>query len=172
MKNILFIVHQDGSCNGLQHFAALGRDVDGAHSVNLSPAEIPQDVYTTIANRVEDTRTRDSEMGNEIALALEGLIKRKIVKQTVMTTVYGVTRHGALLQIKKQLKNIDFNPKLIDKAATYLVGATFGSLSETFKSAREIQDWFGACASVISKYNYQHVEWTSPLGLPIIQVTF
>lgn len=25
-----FPVHQDGSCNGLQHYAALGRDVEGA----------------------------------------------------------------------------------------------------------------------------------------------
>ena len=28
-------VHQDGSCNGLQHYAALGRDVEGAKLVNL-----------------------------------------------------------------------------------------------------------------------------------------
>lgn len=164
-----FPIHQDGSCNGLQHFAALGRDEAGAASVNLAPAETPQDVYTTISNRVEEWRRRDAEMGNEIALALDGLVKRKLIKQTVMTTVYGVTRHGAMLQIRKQLRNIDFNPKLIDKAALYLVTATFGSLSETFKSAREIQDWFGACASVISKHNNQHVEWVSPLGLPIIQ---
>lgn len=164
-----FPVHQDGSCNGLQHFAALGRDVNGAYSVNLAPANAPQDVYTTISNRVEEWRKRDAELGHDVALALDGLINRKTIKQTVMTTVYGVTRHGAMLQIKKQLKNIDFNPMLIDKAALYLVTATFGSLSETFKSAREIQDWFGACASAISKYNNKHVEWVSPLGLPIIQ---
>ena len=28
-------VHMDGSCNGLQHYAAIGRDVDGARQVNL-----------------------------------------------------------------------------------------------------------------------------------------
>lgn len=33
-------IHQDGSCNGLQHYAALGRDQDGAESVNLSPSGI------------------------------------------------------------------------------------------------------------------------------------
>ena len=26
-------VHQDGSCNGLQHYAAIGRDVDGGKAV-------------------------------------------------------------------------------------------------------------------------------------------
>lgn len=42
-------IHQDGSCNGLQHYAALGRDQVGAESVNLAPAERPQDVYSNVA---------------------------------------------------------------------------------------------------------------------------
>lgn len=44
-----FPVHQDGSCNGLQHYAALGRDAHGAAQVNLQPAERPQDVYSGVA---------------------------------------------------------------------------------------------------------------------------
>jgi DNA-directed RNA polymerase len=44
-----FPVHQDGSCNGLQHYAALGRDSTGAESVNLTPADKPQDVYSCVA---------------------------------------------------------------------------------------------------------------------------
>ena len=39
-------VHQDGSCNGLQHYAALGRDEAGGEQVNLMPRERPGDVYT------------------------------------------------------------------------------------------------------------------------------
>lgn len=42
-------VHQDGSCNGLQHYAALGRDEAGAFSVNVMPAEKPQDVYSCVS---------------------------------------------------------------------------------------------------------------------------
>ena len=42
-------IHQDGSCNGLQHYAALGRDQAGAESVNLAPADRPQDVYNNVA---------------------------------------------------------------------------------------------------------------------------
>ena len=34
-------IHQDGSCNGLQHYAALGRDTEGANQVNLSKNEKP-----------------------------------------------------------------------------------------------------------------------------------
>lgn len=46
---------QDGSCNGLQHYAALGRDVIGATSVNLMPCEVPQDVYSGVAQQVSNT---------------------------------------------------------------------------------------------------------------------
>ena len=45
-------VHQDGSCNGLQHYAALGRDALGGAAVNLTPSEQPQDVYTGVLKAV------------------------------------------------------------------------------------------------------------------------
>lgn len=43
-------VYQDGSCNGLQHYAALGRDEEGGREVNLVPAEKPSDVYSSVAH--------------------------------------------------------------------------------------------------------------------------
>jgi len=45
-------VHIDGSCNGMQHYAALGRDARGAEQVNLTETERPGDVYTAILNLV------------------------------------------------------------------------------------------------------------------------
>ena len=80
-------IHQDGSCNGLQHYAALGRDQEGAASVNLSPSERPQDVYSTVLDLVEKFRQSEEDT-NEIAKLLSGHVKRKVIKQTVMTTVY------------------------------------------------------------------------------------
>ena len=47
-----FPVHQDGSCNGLQHYAALGRDRAGAESVNLCPNDVPSDVYSDVVELV------------------------------------------------------------------------------------------------------------------------
>ena len=58
-------VHQDGSCNGLQHYAALGRDEAGGEQVNLMPRDRPGDVYTgkgdkqrpiIQSNRIESNR--------------------------------------------------------------------------------------------------------------------
>ena len=50
-------VSMDGSCNGLQHYAALGRDYEGGSAVNLTPSDRPQDVYTgVIAKVIEKVR--------------------------------------------------------------------------------------------------------------------
>jgi len=163
-------LHQDGSCNGLQHYAALGRDKLGARSVNLVPADVPQDVYSEIAAIVDRKREEDSQAGNEIAKTLEGFIKRKVVKQTVMTTVYGVTKYGATLQIAKQLKDLpDYPMDHVDLASKYLSHKTFESLNEMFTASQEIQNWFTECAMIISKDCYSNVSWVTPLGFPVIQ---
>ena len=101
-------VHQDGTCNGLQHYAALGGDRTGAQQVNLAVTERPSDVYTYVANMVENHIDIDIARGDPVAKHLKGKISRKVVKQTVrvlsflhsvcviylastqvMTTVYG-----------------------------------------------------------------------------------
>uniref|UniRef100_A0A672YWN7 DNA-directed RNA polymerase n=1 Tax=Sphaeramia orbicularis TaxID=375764 RepID=A0A672YWN7_9TELE len=164
-----FPVHQDGSCNGLQHYAALGRDVIGATSVNLMPCDVPQDVYSGVAQQVEELRARDAKNGLKIAQVLEGFISRKVVKQTVMTVVYGVTRYGGRLQIEKRLKEIDEFPKEhVWDASHYLVRLVFSGLKEMFTGTREIQDWLTESARLISKSGHT-VEWVTPLGLPVIQ---
>lgn len=165
-----FPIHQDGSCNGLQHYAALGRDSAGAYSVNLSPCEKPQDVYSCVAALVERERNNDAAAGIKIAQVLEGFVRRKVIKQTVMTTVYGVTRFGARLQIAKQLKDIDDFPKEhVWHASTYLVAKTFASLREMFSSTKEIQDWLTESARLISQICGQNVEYITPIGLPVVQ---
>jgi len=114
-------IHQDGTCNGLQHYAALGGDAKGAEQVNLAAADRPSDVYTHVSMAVEQTVMKDAEDGNEMAKLLVGKISRKVVKQTVMTTVYGVTYVGAREQIEKQLKDRkDIPHEKVWGAAAYL----------------------------------------------------
>ncbi|XP_041479767.1 DNA-directed RNA polymerase, mitochondrial-like isoform X1 [Lytechinus variegatus] len=162
-------IHQDGSCNGLQHYAALGRDLVGAQQVNLHPFDVPQDVYSGVAQMVEELRRQDAEKGNKIAQALAGHIKRNVVKQTVMTVVYGVTSYGGRRQILKQLREED--DLTMDQkwfAAGYITLKVFQSLRKMFTKTREIQDWLTESAWLISKAG-ETVEWVTPLGLPIIQ---
>ncbi|XP_065918524.1 DNA-directed RNA polymerase, mitochondrial-like isoform X2 [Dysidea avara] len=160
-------VHQDGSCNGLQHYAALGRDSLGAEQVNLTPQDIPADLYSTVAKMVDKRRAKDAAKGKVEAQILEGKIHRKVVKQTVMTVVYGVTWVGGREQIGRQLKGTIPDEDVYD-CSSYLVGLVFDSLATAFKNARQIQDWLSESARKIAKAGHP-VQWTTPMGLPVIQ---
>jgi DNA-directed RNA polymerase len=108
-------IHQDGSCNGLQHYAALGRDEPGAIAVNLTPSDSPQDVYSKVleivqaridvdVNIPEDALDpRERERG-KLARTVQNVVNRKVIKQTVMTSVYGVTKIGARAQVQARLE--------------------------------------------------------------------
>lgn len=149
-------IHQDGTCNGLQHYAALGGDVWGAQQVNLEPGDRPADVYSAVANLVKASIAADKEQGNRYAQILDGRITRKVVKQTVMTNVYGVTYVGAKDQVRKQLvaayndlPNDDvLNPGTL---SAYIASKIFTSLSTMFRGAHDIQYWLGECASRITQ---------------------
>ena len=167
-------VHQDGSCNGLQHYAALGRDEEGGAAVNLTPSDRPQDVYAVVCQRVLQRVREDAAAGLPLAQLLDGKVTRKIVKQTVMTSVYGVTLIGAREQIRSRLletSSIAF-PEPVDasvrQAALYLARLTLASLYSAFAGARRIQDWLSDCAARMAALQ-QPVAWTTPLGLPVIQ---
>lgn len=166
-------IHQDGSCNGLQHYAALGRDILGAKSVNLIPSEYPQDVYSDVAALVEAEIDKDCEKGLEIAKELKGFISRKIVKHTVMTYVYGVTKYGAKLQVLRRLKD-DANFPEAHKvtASLYISEKILLSIRKMFTQTRVIQDWLTNCAQIISDDYNSTVEWVTPLGFPVIQPYF
>ncbi|KAG0465982.1 hypothetical protein HPP92_020146 [Vanilla planifolia] len=169
-------VHQDGSCNGLQHYAALGRDRMGAVAVNLVAGDKPADVYSSIAARVLEIIQRDAEKDISTdpnaarARLLIGQVDRKLVKQTVMTSVYGVTYIGAREQIKKRLKerNVNADDTQIFNASCYAAKTTLTALGEMFQAARSIMNWLGDCAKLIAMEN-QPVRWTTPLGLPVVQ---
>ncbi|KAJ9138459.1 DNA-directed RNA polymerase [Pleurostoma richardsiae] len=141
-------IHQDGTCNGLQHYAALGGDSWGARQVNLEPGEKPADVYSAVANLVKESIAKDVEENNPFANAIDGKITRKVVKQTVMTNVYGVTFAGAKKQVLKQLdalyptlhKDSGIDPVIL---SSYIATKIFKALSTMFSGAHGIQTWLG-----------------------------
>jgi DNA-directed RNA polymerase len=149
-------IHQDGTCNGLQHYAALGGDEWGAKQVNLEPGDRPADVYSAVADLVKDLLRKDLEQGNPFAKVLDGKITRKVVKQTVMTNVYGVTFVGAKAQVRKQLvaayPDLPNEPNMhAGLLSSYIATKIFKALSTMFSGAHDIQYWLGECASRISQ---------------------
>ncbi|PVV03739.1 hypothetical protein BB560_001774 [Smittium megazygosporum] len=151
-------VHQDGTCNGLQHYAALGRDFAGAQKVNLLPSDKPQDIYSAVLDIVKEEIEKDYKNDVYQAVKLRGHVNRKVVKQTVMTNVYGVTFIGAKEQVLNRLKEIVdpktsipiFEDSELPKLAMYLAHKIFASLGVMFENARKIQDWLNFTARMIS----------------------
>ncbi|WPH04631.1 Hypothetical protein R9X50_00752400 [Acrodontium crateriforme] len=148
-------VHQDGTCNGLQHYAALGGDEIGARQVNLEPGDRPADVYTAVADAVKEEVRKDAEAGNIIAQTLHGRLTRKCVKQPVMTNVYGVTFFGAKAQVRKQLEVLfpeigSYSEPNLGQMSHYVTRKIFQSLGTMFGGAQAIQTWLGQCADRIS----------------------
>ncbi|GAA5914361.1 DNA-directed RNA polymerase [Sporobolomyces salmoneus] len=145
-------IHQDGTCNGLQHYAALGGDLKGAHQVNLDVGTRPADVYTGVADMANKIIEVDAAKGVNEAMILKGKVTRKVVKQTVMTTVYGVTFIGAKNQIQRQLKDRgDVPAEHLYMCSLYLGRLVLDSIGDIFKGATGIQTWLNRCARLISK---------------------
>ena len=162
-------ISMDGSCNGLQHYAALGRDVAGGIQVNLVPNSRPQDVYSGVAELVTKKVDELAEQGDEICQIVRGKVSRKVVKQTVMTSVYGVTRIGARQQIQNRLAEIEgFPEEKLFPVAMKLATLTLSSLGDIFNGASMTMDWLAQSAMAIAKEGHE-VQWTTPLGLPVVQ---
>ena len=178
-------VQQDGSCNGSQHYAALGGDTWGASQVNLLPSDRPQDIYATVATLVQEYLDKLAET-EPFAAKVKALVPvtRKVVKTPVMTNVYGVTNYGAKKQIASSIKEIHGEEYLgseIGKASAILASLVFKALDGLFVQARRIQDWLAKAAEEIGRARHVSskddiaekfgslVTWTSPMGFPVIQ---
>lgn len=58
----------DGTCSGLQHFSGLLRDEIGGAAVNLLPSDTVQDIYSIVAEKVNEVLLQDAQSGTEDAL--------------------------------------------------------------------------------------------------------
>jgi DNA-directed RNA polymerase len=171
-------VQMDGSCNGLQHYAALGRDERGGKAVNLTPdSGVPADVYTDVLHVVKQRVGVDNAKGHEMAKLVHGHLTRKVVKQTVMTSVYGVTFIGARDQIAARLAETDIKWPEVDgqspdhargQAAAYLAKLTLDSIGDVFTVGKQIMTWLKMCSMQLSLRGHP-TSWITPLGLPIVQ---
>ena len=91
-------------------------------------------------------------------------ITRRTIKQTVMTSVYGVTLIGARDQIEKQLREFNIVDKEnIGRVSMYLAKITIESIGDLFKEANQIKSWLTKCALIISQSG-NTVKWITPLG--------
>lgn len=173
-------VHMDGTCNGLQHFAAMFRDEVGGLHVNVVPSEQPHDIYQELADYViERLEALDEPLARRILAA--GIVTRKLAKRPTMTFGYGSKEFGFKRQIREYLTGLsdfdridamlqdDSGQRGVGMACRLLARLLWEGLQVKVVKAAEGMQWLQQCAMSIAKEN-KGVRWTVPVtGLPVTQ---
>jgi DNA-directed RNA polymerase len=173
----------DGSCSGLQHLCAMTRAPEGS-LVNLTPQAIPQDVYHTVADRVQTRVTADAEAESASDTAtlarrcLDYGITRKLVKRNVMTYAYSSKKFG----MSQQLLEDTMKPLGLDvlsgklpahpfgedegrAASKYLAGHIYDAIEEVVELPAKAMAFLQGCARALA-HESKPLSWTTPTGLP------
>lgn len=187
----------DGSCSGIQHYAAILRDEIGGKAVNLLNTGKVEDIYREVAEVVNKAIEKDFLTGDEeqqffatvwknyaiTAGHADGKLTRKVVKRPVMTFGYGSDVTGFTDQLGEDIITpftSDANNKHIfeqdgkdcsRKAARYLAVHIKNSLSRTVRSAVVGRDYLKEITKLVTKSG-QTMMWKTPLGFPVCQLQF
>ena len=187
---------QDGSCNGIQHFTAMLRDLIGASAVNMRASteqNKPNDIYGETAQLVVNNLKRDLERGlildgNEhkamtdaeryvIHAWLQKLkVDRKVCKKSTMVVPYGGKKPSCVADIGDQLAErlaaLDKQGKGLDwdhqrrYLATYVMANYVWDALNTVVIASRKAMAFLVKIGRVSAKAGGATFWTTPLGLP------
>jgi DNA-directed RNA polymerase len=159
----------DGSCSGIQHSAALVRDMDAGSRVNLVPRradEKPADIYADVADRANAILAEKAAALDTRAYRwrYEWTVTRADTKASVMTLPYGGTEFGNRDKVRKSVeKQIRKAKKArpdwlsLDKdnrtergaAFKVLSDAVWQAMSEIIRAPITVMDFFKDCAGAM-----------------------
>lgn len=176
-------ISMDGSCNGLQNLSALLRDEIGGQATNLTNNESMADIYRKVADagfsrlsfKVYDDPKKQAVRNKWIAHG----ISRSVVKRSVMTTPYGVTKRSAIDYVIEDYLKKEVTP--FDKtefmtAATVLMDVVWPAIGDVVVKGRECMAWLQKSARIIVKQFTDDEEpvitWNSPSGFPASQAYY
>lgn len=167
----------DGTCNGLQHYSAIGLDPIGGAAVNLIPGDRPSDIYTLVADQVKqrliDYRVQGwweyvGKGGERCRVPIPPVppITRKLVKRPVMTLPYGLTPIG----MRDQLLTDPSVRALPDPplSAMFLRDLIWESIGKVVVKAMEYMQWLKGVAGQANKLGIA-LQWTAPTGMVVTQ---
>ncbi len=164
-------IARDGSCNGLQHYAAILRDPVAAAATNVRRAvdRVVADIYSEVG---EAAGKRIKAAGGETAwLAYATGLPRKLAKQPVMTLPYGSTKRSCVDSVLDWMSDEDLpefpvNTRMTD--ATYCTEHLWSAIGDVVISARKAMDWLQKSASHMAKEGHS-MTWTTPTGFIVHQ---
>lgn len=180
----------DGTCSGLQHFSAILRDPIGAKEVNLAPGDKPNDIYQTVADKVNVVLRQDAQTGTgdttdektqQLRYGTKTLaqgwlsfgVTRKVTKRPVMTLAYGAKQFGFRDQILEDtiISHIGeglFTSDNANQYAGYMAKLIWDAVQTTVIKAVQGMEWLQKVARAVTK-NGEVIQWTTPMGFIVQQ---
>ncbi|WP_174263733.1 DNA-directed RNA polymerase [Hyphomicrobium sp. CS1BSMeth3] len=177
----------DGTCNGLQHFAALAGDSALARLVNLEPSNTRADIYQAVADRLLELviHAADNTSGEERRNANMWLrvigreeAPRSLAKRVVMVTPYGGTHKVTLDEIRDYLDEVD--PKRLEwgrevpadspeegRLVGWLSKKMTKALGDRVNAANGVFAWLKSALRLLGDYGVaDQIDWRTPAGWP------
>lgn len=159
----------DGSCNGIQHLSAMNLDEEGGRSVNLLPADKPQDIYQDVADAATVTLQAEAHAGNELAaMLLEVGVCRSIAKKPVMIVPYSGTKSTCRENIKDALfkkckGNLPWGSERANEAAGLCNNHVWDAINNVITGARDVMNYITQIAVLYGTHN-TIMGWVTPTG--------
>jgi DNA-directed RNA polymerase len=159
-------IGMDGSCNGIQHWAAIARDPVIGAMVNLLPSDKPGDAYSVVAKSVTASVAACVGKDDWATIFMEywkGSVGRGVVKRAVMTDPYGVTRRGIVDGLVNDGNLLFIDIKERHKAANYLADHIIKAMDHLLKIPNQGKLWLKEVTKIAAEMN-KHLAWVTPTG--------
>lgn len=167
------VIPLDGTCNGLQHLAAMTHDEVSGKQVNLLPFE-RQDIYQDVADDLIKNLIRVNEPWTKDVLSAK-IITRKFTKKSVMTKPYNVGKTTVMRShvgdfIKDPKNNVQHLATKYPTINSDLGGLLWETMdSSTLRRPNIAMEWFGYVENLMGDEGYSYTEWLTPMGFTVHQ---
>lgn len=159
-------IGMDGSCNGIQHWAAIARDPVIGAMVNLIPSNKPGDAYSVVAEEVTISMNKCVGIDDWATIMMaywNGKVNRNVVKRSVMTDPYGVTKRGIVDGLVNDGNLVFIDIKQRYKAANYLADHIIKSMGNLLKIPNAGKIWLKKVTEIAADLG-KHLAWTTQTG--------
>ena len=156
-------VQMDGSCNGIQHWSAMGRDTIGATATNLIDSEVPNDLYSEVADELKTLLDVSIDPWAERWLPR---VARKLAKRPCMTYPYGVTRNGIQKALVYDGHCAWIDPEQAQEGAGFITAQLMRAIPNVVYSSHHYMVWIKEIARLLSR-DGKVLGWMTPAGSSI-----
>lgn len=157
----------DGSCNGLQHLAAMTKDKQAGDLVSLTDSLIQKDIYQEIGKRL---MTDNKAFFKQRKMTLKD-VRSGISKRAVMVRAYsaGVKRISENMWDDLHILGFDSKYNITKEDCDMLSKGVLETLDKLAPGPQIAMRWFQYISQEeLSREGINHLTWVAPSGFPVV----